>query len=77
MPGRRSRPARAAPHKTIRRRPVSLSKVPTGRLLELYLLYYEKASGEILEPNFKTSEQIEEEQEAKRLLGNVLAIEAA
>jgi len=53
------------------------SKVPTGRLLELYLLYYEKASGEILEPNFKTSEQIEEEQEAKRLLGNVLAIETA
>jgi len=31
------------------------TKVPTGRLLELYLLYYEKASSEIVEPSFKTA----------------------
>jgi hypothetical protein len=53
------------------------TKVPTGRLLELYLLYYEKASSEIVEPSFKTSEQIAEEQEAKQLLNGILAIEAA
>ena len=53
------------------------TKVPTGRLLELYLLYHEKASSEIVEPSFKTSEQIAEEQEAKRLLNGILAIEAA
>lgn len=50
------------------------SKVNTGRLLELYLLYFEKLSQEIVEPVFKSSEEIREEREDKQLLKDLTEI---
>lgn len=44
------------------------SNVNTGRLLELYLLYFEKLSQEVVEPSFKSSGEIEEERQDKILL---------
>ncbi len=42
--------------------------VSTGRLLELYLLYFEKISQEIVEPTFKSSKEIREEETDRALL---------
>lgn len=42
--------------------------VRTGRLLELYLLYFERLSEEVVAPNFKSSQEITEEREDKKLL---------
>lgn len=44
------------------------SNVNTGRLLELYLLYFEKLSQEVIEPSFKSSTEIAEERQDKQLL---------
>jgi len=50
------------------------SKVNTGQLLELYLLYFEKLSQEVIEPVFKSSEEIKEEREDKQLLQDLTEI---
>ena len=50
------------------------SKVNTGQLLELYLLYFEKLSQEVIEPVFKSSEEIREEREDKQLLQDLTEI---
>ena len=50
------------------------SKVNTGQLLELYLLYFEKLGQEIIEPVFKSSEEIKEEREDKQLLQDLTEI---
>lgn len=42
--------------------------VPTGRLLELYLLYFERLSQEVIEPTFKSSKEITEERQDRELL---------
>jgi transcriptional regulator len=42
--------------------------VRTGRLLELYLLYFERLSQEVVAPNFKSTKEIEEDREDKELL---------
>ena len=44
------------------------TKVPTGRLLELYLLYFERLSQEVVEPTYKSSQEIKEEKQDKRLI---------
>ena len=50
------------------------SKVNTGQLLELYLLYFEKLSQEVIEPVFKSSKEIKEEREDKQLLQDLTEI---
>lgn len=50
------------------------NKVPTGRLLELYLLYFERLSQEVIEPTFKSSEEILEEQMDKKILEGLTTI---
>ena len=50
------------------------NKVPTGRLLELYLLYFERLSQEVIEPTFKSSEEILEEQTDKKILEGLTTI---
>ena len=42
--------------------------VRTGRLLELYLLYFERLSQEVIEPTFKSSGEITEERQDRDLL---------
>jgi hypothetical protein len=49
--------------------------VNTGRLLELYLLYFEKLSVEVVEPKFKSSQQIEEEKLDKIILEELSTID--
>ena len=48
--------------------------VSTGRLLELYLLYFEKISQEVVEPNFKSSKEILEEETDRALLEELSAL---
>lgn len=50
------------------------SNVNTGRLLELYLLYFEKLSQEVIEPSFKSSIEIEEERIDKNLLEELTSL---
>ena len=50
------------------------SNVPTGRLLELYLLYFERLSQEVIEPSFKSSKEIQEEKADKELLDNLTTL---
>lgn len=45
-----------------------LSEVPTDKLLELFLKYNAQVKEEIIEPQFKTSAEIEEEKLDKELL---------
>lgn len=45
-----------------------LSEVPTDKLLELLLKYNNQLEEEIVEPRFKTSQEIKEEREDKELL---------
>ena len=52
-----------------------LSKVSTARLLELYLLYYDKLSSEFIEPVFKSSEDIAEDKIDRTLLENIGTLE--
>jgi len=49
------------------------SNVPTGRLLELYLLYFERLSQEIVEPTFKSSQEIAEELQDRELLERLVS----
>jgi len=53
----------------------SFANVPTGRLLELYLLYFERLSQEVIEPTYKSSEEISEEREDRRLLDELTTIQ--
>ena len=50
------------------------SKVNTGQLLELYLLYFEKLSQEVIEPVFKSSQEIKEDKEDSLLLQELTGI---
>jgi transcriptional regulator with XRE-family HTH domain len=51
------------------------NNVPTGRLLELYLLYFERLSQEVVEPNFKSSQEIKEERQDRALLDELTTIQ--
>jgi hypothetical protein len=51
--------------------------VPTGRLLELYLLYFERLSQEVIEPTFKSSKEITEEIEDRKQLEELTTINPA
>jgi len=42
--------------------------VSTGRLLELYLLYFERVSQEIAQPIFKSSQELREDREDREIL---------
>lgn len=50
------------------------NKVPTGRLLELYLLYFERLSQEVIEPSFKSSIEIQENRKDRELLEELTTI---
>lgn len=45
-----------------------LSDIPTAKLLELYSLYSDKASAEIVEPTFLSSEQVERKKSSRAFL---------
>lgn len=49
------------------------AKVPTGRLLELYLMYFERLREEVVEPNFMSSQEILEDQQDREILETVTA----
>lgn len=51
------------------------SNVPTGRLLELYLLYFERLSQEVVEPTFKSSQDIKEDKQDRDLLEELTTIQ--
>jgi transcriptional regulator len=51
------------------------NNVPTGRLLELYLLYFERLSQEVIDPNFKSSQEIKEERLDKELIEELTNIQ--
>lgn len=51
------------------------SNVPTGRLLELYLLYFERLSQEVVEPSFKSSQDIKEERQDRNLLEELTTLQ--
>lgn len=53
----------------------SFSNVPTGRLLELYLLYFERLNQDIKEPTYKTSKEIEEDKIDKLILDSLTTTE--
>jgi transcriptional regulator len=52
------------------------NNVPTGRLLELYLLYFERLSQEVVEPNFKSSQEITEDRQDKELLEELTTLQS-
>jgi transcriptional regulator len=52
------------------------NNVPTGRLLELYLLYFERLSQEVVEPNFKSSQEITEDRQNKELLEELTTLQS-
>ena len=54
----------------------SFNNVPTGRLLELYLLYFERLSQEVVEPTFKSSQEIKEERQDRGLLDELTTLQA-
>ena len=45
-----------------------LSEVPAGKLIELWLLISDRASAEMIEPTFRSSEEILEQQRAQEIL---------
>ena len=51
------------------------NNVPTGRLLELYLLYSERLSQEIVEPTYKSSQEIKEERQDRELLEELTTLQ--
>lgn len=53
----------------------NFSNVPTGRLLELYLLYFERLSQEIVEPTYKSSQEIKEERQDRELLEELTTLQ--
>ena len=52
----------------------SLSEVPTDKLLELLLKYNNQVKEEVVEPVFKSSGEIAEEAEERRLLDELTNI---
>lgn len=52
-----------------------LSDVPTDKLLELYLKYNIQVKEEIVEPIFKSSEEIREQEDERRLLDQLTGLE--
>lgn len=50
------------------------NKIPTGRLLELYLLYFERLSQEVIEPSFKSSIEINEDRQDRELLEALITL---
>jgi transcriptional regulator len=51
------------------------NNVPTGRLLELYLLYFERLSQEVVDPTFKSSQEITEEKQDRELLEELTTLQ--
>jgi len=51
------------------------NKVPTGRLLELYLLYFERLSQEVIEPTYKSSQEIKEDKQDRELLEELTTLQ--
>lgn len=49
------------------------TKIPTGRLLELYLMYFERLGDEVTEPIFKSSQEIQEEERDRAILEEAIA----
>jgi len=49
------------------------TKIPTGRLLELYLMYFERLGDEVTEPIFKSSQEIQEEERDRAILEEAVA----
>lgn len=47
------------------------SDVPTGKLLELQLLYIDRLSREVIEPHFKSTGEIKDELDARELLDDL------
>ena len=54
----------------------NFNNVPTGRLLELYLLYFERLSQEVIEPTFKSSGEIREERQDRELLEELTTLQS-
>jgi transcriptional regulator len=52
------------------------NNVPTGRLLELYLLYFERLSQEVIDPTFKSSQEITEERQDRELMDELTTIQS-
>lgn len=52
------------------------NNVPTGRLLELYLLYFERLSQEIVEPIYKSSQELIEERQDRELLEELTTLQS-
>jgi len=52
-----------------------LSDVPTDKLLELFLKYSNQLNEEIIEPKFKTSNDIKEERQDKELLAELTSLQ--
>jgi len=50
-----------------------LSKVPTDKLLDLYLRYSDKIKEEVLEPRFRTSQEMREEKTDREILNQLTA----
>jgi transposase len=53
----------------------NLKDLPTDKLLELYLKYNNQVKEEIIDPAFKSSQDIREEQEEREALGDLTAPE--
>ena len=53
----------------------NLKDLPTDKLLELYLKYNNQVKEEIIDPAFKSSQDIREEQEEREALGELTAPE--
>ena len=51
------------------------NNVTTGRLLELYLLYFERLSQEVIEPTYKSSQEIKEEKQDRELLDELTTLQ--
>jgi hypothetical protein len=51
-----------------------LSDVPTDKLLDLFLKYNSQVRDEVIEPNFKTSTEIDEERRDKDLLEELTSL---
>jgi hypothetical protein len=51
-----------------------LSDVPTDKLLDLFLKYNSQVKEEVVEPNFKTSTEIDEERRDKNLLEELTSL---
>jgi transcriptional regulator with XRE-family HTH domain len=51
-----------------------LSDVPTDKLLDLFLKYNSQVKDEVVEPNFKTSTEIDEERRDKDLLEELTSL---